>query len=109
MATMRVARSARPRGPFEIVYRPIPEPAAGIVRIRVCAYGICHSDWLPKEGGFPRLQYPRVPGHEVAGVIDAGGPGVAGWEPGQRVGVGWNGGYCGHCEHCRRGEFFACV
>jgi D-arabinose 1-dehydrogenase-like Zn-dependent alcohol dehydrogenase len=109
MAKMRVAQVARPKGPFEIVEREIPEPAAGTVRIRVQACGICHSDSLTKEGLFPGLQYPRVPGHEVAGVIDAVGLGVAGWEPGQRVGVGWNGGYCGYCDHCRRGEFFACV
>jgi D-arabinose 1-dehydrogenase-like Zn-dependent alcohol dehydrogenase len=79
------------------------------VRIKVQACGICHSDSATKEGAFPGIQYPRVPGHEVAGVIDAVGPGVAEWKPGQRVGVGWNGGYCGHCDHCRRGEFFACV
>jgi D-arabinose 1-dehydrogenase-like Zn-dependent alcohol dehydrogenase len=109
MATMRVAQVSRPKGPFEIVERSIPEPGAGTVRIKVQACGICHSDSLTKEGGFPGLQYPRVPGHEVAGVIDAVGPGVAGWEPGQKVGVGWNGGYCGYCDHCRRGEFFACV
>jgi len=109
MAMMRVAQISRPKGPFEIVERKIPEAAAGTVRIRVQACGICHSDSLTKEGGFPGLQYPRVPGHEVAGVIDAVGPGVAGWEAGQRVGVGWNGGYCGYCDHCRRGEFFACV
>jgi D-arabinose 1-dehydrogenase-like Zn-dependent alcohol dehydrogenase len=109
MAMMRVAQVSRPKGPFEIVERQIPEPAAGTVRIRVQACGVCHSDSFTKEGGFPGLQYPRVPGHEVAGVIDAVGPGVAGWEPGQRVGVGWNGGYCGYCDYCRRGEFFACV
>ena len=109
MAVMRVAQVSRPKGPFEIVERPIPEPGAGLVRIKVQACGICHSDSLTKEGAFPGIQYPRVPGHEVAGVIDAVGPGVAGWEPGQRVGVGWNGGYCGYCDHCRRGEFFACV
>ena len=109
MATMRVAQVSRPKGPFEIVERPIPEPGAGAVRIRVRACGICHSDSLTKEGTLPGIQYPRVPGHEVAGVIDAVGPGVAGWEPGQKVGVGWNGGYCGYCEPCRRGEFFACV
>src|SRR2546423_4671085 len=109
MAVMRVAQVPRPKGPFEIVERQIPEPGAGTVRIKVHACGVCHSDSLTKEGGFPGLQYPRVPGHEVAGVIDAVGPGVAGWEPGQRVGVGWNGGYCGYCDHCRRGEFFACV
>jgi alcohol dehydrogenase/propanol-preferring alcohol dehydrogenase len=79
------------------------------VRIRVQVCGICHSDSLVKEGTFPGLEYPRVPGHEVAGVIDAVGSGVEGWEPGQRVGVGWNGGYCGRCDPCRRGDFFACV
>jgi D-arabinose 1-dehydrogenase-like Zn-dependent alcohol dehydrogenase len=109
MAVMRVAQVPRPKGPFEIVERPIPEPGAGSVRIKVHACGVCHSDSYTKEGAFPGIQYPRVPGHEVAGVIDAVGPGVAGWEPGQRVGVGWNGGYCGYCDHCRRGEFFACV
>jgi len=109
MATMRVVQVTRPKGPFEIVERPIPEPGAGLVRIKVHACGVCHSDSITKEGLLPGIQYPRVPGHEVAGVIDAVGAGVAGWEPGQRVGVGWNGGYCGYCDHCRRGEFFACV
>ncbi|MDB5311095.1 MAG: alcohol dehydrogenase [Gemmataceae bacterium] len=109
MAVMRVAQVPRPKGPFEIIERPIPEPGAGSVRIKVHACGVCHSDSVTKEGLFPGIQYPRVPGHEVAGVIDAVGPGVAGWEPGQRVGVGWNGGYCGYCDHCRRGAFFACV
>ena len=109
MATMRVAQISRPGGPFELVQRQIPEPGAGSVRIQVQACGICHSDALIKEGGWPGLEYPRVPGHEVAGVIDAVGTGVAGWQRGQRVGVGWHGGYCGHCDHCRRGEFFACV
>src|SRR5882757_4076980 len=109
MATMRAVQVPRPNGPFEIVERPIPEPGAGSVRIKVHACGICHSDSVTKEGLFPGIQYPRVPGHEVAGVIDAIGPGVLGWEAGQRVGVGWNGGYCGYCDPCRRGEFFACV
>ena len=109
MTVMRVAQVSRPKGPFELVERPIPQPGAGSVRIRVHACGICHSDSLIKEGAFPGIEYPRVPGHEVAGVIDAVGSGVAGWEAGQKVGVGWNGGYCGYCDHCRRGEFFACV
>jgi D-arabinose 1-dehydrogenase-like Zn-dependent alcohol dehydrogenase len=109
MAKMRVAQVSRPKGPFEIVEREIPAPAAGSVRIKVQACGVCHSDSLTKEGAIPGIQYPRVPGHEVAGVIDAVGPGVAGWAAGQRVGVGWNGGYCGWCDPCRRGEFFACV
>jgi alcohol dehydrogenase/propanol-preferring alcohol dehydrogenase len=106
---MRVVQVARPKGPLEIVERPIPEPGAGTVRVRVLACGICHSDVLTKEGLWPGLQYPRVPGHEVAGVIDAVGAGVTAWKPGQRVGVGWNGGYCGQCIHCRRGDLFACV
>jgi D-arabinose 1-dehydrogenase-like Zn-dependent alcohol dehydrogenase len=106
---MRVVQVAGPNKPFEIVQRPIPEPRAGTVRIKVLACGICHSDSLIKEGVFPGLQYPRVPGHEVAGVIDAVGSGVPDWKPGQRVGVGWHGGFCGHCDQCRRGNFFACV
>ena len=109
MATMRVVQVARPNAPFQIVERPVPEPGAGMVRIKVLACGICHSDSVTKDSLFPGIQYPRVPGHEVAGVIDAVGPGVPGWERGQRVGVGWNGGYCSYCDHCRRGEFFACV
>ncbi len=109
MTTMRVVQVSRPNGPLEIVERAIPQPGAGSVRIKVQACGICHSDSFAKEGTYPGIQYPRVPGHEVAGVIDAVGGDVAGWEPGERVGVGWNGGYCGHCYHCRRGEFFACV
>jgi D-arabinose 1-dehydrogenase-like Zn-dependent alcohol dehydrogenase len=106
---MRVAQVAKPNAPFEIVERPIPEPAAGWVRIKVQACGICRSDSVVKEGLFPGIPYPRVPGHEVAGVIDAVGPGLDGWKTGQRVGVGWNGGYCGRCDACRHGDFFACV
>jgi D-arabinose 1-dehydrogenase-like Zn-dependent alcohol dehydrogenase len=108
MATMRVAQISRPKGPFEFVERPIPEPAAGWVRIKVQACGVCHSDSIVKEGLFPGIPYPRVPGHEVAGVIDAVGQGVERWQKGQRVGVGWFGGNCGYCDFCRRGEFFAC-
>ncbi len=109
MSTMRVVQVPSPKAAFEIVERPIPQPSAGSVRIKVQACGVCHSDSVTKDGLFPGIQYPRVPGHEVAGVIDAVGAGVAGWEPGQKVGVGWNGGYCGYCDPCRRGEFFACV
>ena len=107
--TMRVAQVPRPNGPFEIVERPLPTPGPGTVRIAVQACGICHSDVLTKQGGFPGLVYPRVPGHEVAGVIDAIGPDVDTWKVGERVGVGWNGGYCGKCDPCRRGDLFACV
>jgi D-arabinose 1-dehydrogenase-like Zn-dependent alcohol dehydrogenase len=109
MAVMRVAQVPSPKGPFEIVERPVPEPGPGWVRIKVQACGICHSDSVTKDGLFSGIQYPRVPGHEVAGVVDATGPGVLGWEPGQKVGVGWNGGHCGYCDPCRRGEFFGCV
>jgi D-arabinose 1-dehydrogenase-like Zn-dependent alcohol dehydrogenase len=109
MSKMRVVQIAQPNGPFELVEREIPEPAAGQVRIKVEACGICHSDSLTKEGTYPGILYPRVPGHEVAGIVDALGAGVVDWTEGQRVGVGWHGGYCGHCEPCRRGNFFACV
>jgi D-arabinose 1-dehydrogenase-like Zn-dependent alcohol dehydrogenase len=108
MPKMRAVQIARPQGPLEVVEREIPEPGEGSVRIKVQACGVCHSDSLVKEGLWPGLQYPRVPGHEVIGVIDSVGRGVVGWKPGQRVGVGWNGGYCGYCDACRRGEFFAC-
>src|SRR5881628_691132 len=108
MSTMRVVQVPRPNGPLEIIERAVPDPAAGQVRIKVQACGICHSDTLTKEGTFPGIQYPRVPGHEVVGLIDAVGPNVVGWKPGQRVGVGWHGGQCGYCGACRRGDFFAC-
>jgi D-arabinose 1-dehydrogenase-like Zn-dependent alcohol dehydrogenase len=105
---MRAFQVPSPKAPFELVDRPIPEPSAGSVRIKVDACGVCHSDSVTKEGLFPGIPYPRVPGHEVAGVIDAIGSGVVAWTPGQRVGVGWFGGNCGYCDQCRRGYFFAC-
>jgi alcohol dehydrogenase/propanol-preferring alcohol dehydrogenase len=105
---MRAVQVARANGPLELVERDIPDPGRGEVRIKVQACGICHSDSLTKEGLFPGMQFPRVPGHEVVGVVDAVGAEVRRWTPGQRVGVGWNGGYCGQCDACRRGEFFAC-
>jgi len=108
MTKMLVVQVSQPNGPFELVERDMPEPGAGSVRIKVEACGICHSDSLVKAGGFPGIQYPRVPGHEVAGLIDAVGAGVAGWTQGQRVGVGWHGGHCGYCNACRRGDFFGC-
>jgi D-arabinose 1-dehydrogenase-like Zn-dependent alcohol dehydrogenase len=108
MATMRVAQVSGPKGKFEIVERPIPQAGPGTVRIKVAACGVCHSDSVVKEGLWPGIKYPRVPGHEVAGTIDAAGSGVTGWAPGQGVGVGWHGGYCGRCEPCRRGNLFAC-
>lgn len=105
---MRAIQVSAPGGPLEVVERDVPEAGAGMVRIQVEACGICHSDSLTKEGYWPGIQYPRVPGHEVVGLVDAVGPGVARWQIGQRVGVGWNGGYCGYCDACRRGDFFVC-
>jgi len=109
MATMRAAQVARAGGPLEMVERDIPQPGPRQVRVKVHACGVCHSDTLTKEGHWPGIQYPRVPGHEIAGVIDAVGSDVPSWRPGQRVGVGWLGGYCGYCEPCRRGIFIACI
>src|SRR5205809_888013 len=106
--TMRVVQVSTAGGPFQLVQRAIPEPKAGWVRIKVEACGVCHSDSLIKEGLWPGIQYPRVPGHEVIGVVDLAGERVKPWKDGQRVGVGWHGGNCGYCDHCRRGEFFAC-
>ena len=105
---MRVVQVARPGGNLDRVKRPIPEPGRGQVRIKVEACGICHSDVLVKEGFWPGLQYPRVPGHEIAGRVDAVGPDVAQWKAGQPVGVGWHGGHCFICDPCRRGDFIVC-
>ena len=109
MPKMRVVQVARREGPLEMVERDVPEPRSGTVRIKVEACGVCHSDAAIVYGALPGLEYPRVPGHEVIGVVHALGPGVTGWKVGQRVGVGWNGGYDGTCDACRRGEFFGCV
>jgi len=109
MAKMKVAQIAKAGTDFEIVEREIPQPGPGHVRIRVQACGVCHSDVLTKEGGWPGLVYPRVPGHEVAGVIDEAGPGVTHWKAGQKVGVGWHGGHDGTCLACRRGDFVNCA
>ena len=108
MAKMRVVQVGRPKGPLELAEREIPAPGPGSVRIKVEACGICHSDSLTKEGLWPGIQYPRVPGHEVAGIIDAVGESVGAWRVGQRVGVGWHGGHCGYCDSCRRGDFVTC-
>src|SRR5947199_3529502 len=109
MPTMRAVQVSRPGEPLELVERPIPQPGAGQVRIKVQACGICHSDSMLKDGHMPGVEYPRVPGHEVIGVIDAVGPGVPPrWTTGLRVGVGWHAWHCGYCDSCRRGDFFAC-
>jgi D-arabinose 1-dehydrogenase-like Zn-dependent alcohol dehydrogenase len=105
---MKAVQVSKAGGKFEVVERPIPEPARGQVRIKVEACGICRSDALVKEGHWPGLQYPRVPGHEIAGRVDAIGADVAIWKPGQRVGVGWHGGHCFVCDACRRGDFILC-
>src|SRR5207245_9884771 len=109
VATMKVAQVSNPGSDFQIVEREIPEPGAGHVRIKVQACGVCHSDVLTKEGAWPGIQYPRVPGHEVAGVIDEVGAGVSEWKKGERVGVGWHGGQDGTCLACRRGDFANCA
>lgn len=108
IAPMKVAQISKAGGDFEIVEREIPNPGTGQVRIKVKACGICHSDVLVKEGFWPGIQYPRVPGHEVAGVVDEVGPAVSAWKKGQRVGVGWHGGHDGICRECRRGDFRNC-
>jgi len=105
---MKAVQISKPGGNFEVVERPIPEPGREQVSIKVEACGICHSDVLVKEGHFPGLQYPRVPGHEIAGRIDKVGADATLWKPGQRVGVGWHGGHCFECEPCRRGDFINC-
>ncbi len=106
--TMKVAQIAKPGSGFQIVEREIPAPGAGQVRIKVQACGVCHSDSLTVEGLWPGIEFPRVPGHEVAGVVDELGTGVSAWKKGQRVGVGWHGGHDGTCRECRRGDFRNC-
>jgi D-arabinose 1-dehydrogenase-like Zn-dependent alcohol dehydrogenase len=108
IAPMKSVQIPRPGADFEIVEREIPQPAAGQVRIKVQACGVCHSDLFTKEGVWPGIEYPRVPGHEIAGVIDEIGAGVTGWSKGQRAGVGWHGGHDGTCLACRRGDFRNC-
>jgi len=105
---MKAMEVGEPKGPLKLVERDVPSPGAGQVLIKVQACGICHSDVFTKDGLWPGLQYPRVPGHEIAGVIEAAGPDVDEWKPSERVGVGWHGGHCGRCESCRRGDFVTC-
>ena len=104
----RYVQVVKAGGPLELVTREVPEPAAGQVRVRVQACGVCHSDSVTMYGVFP-IDYPRAPGHEVVGVVDAVGEGVTQWKTGQRVGIGWYGGHCGKCEPCRRGDHICCV
>ena len=109
MPKMRAMSMPQQDGQFRLEERELPEPGRHEVRIRVHACGVCHSDSITVHGGIPGITYPRVPGHEVIGVIDALGPDVLGWEEGMRVGVGWFGGSCGYCARCRRGDSFACI
>ena len=108
IAPMKAAQIPKPGADFQIVDREIPQPGIGQVRIKVQACGVCHSDLFTKEGAWPGIQYPRVPGHEVAGIIDEVGAGVSEWKEGQRAGVGWHGGHDGTCLQCRRGDFGNC-
>ena len=108
LAPMKVAQISKPGGNFEIVEREIPIPGPGQVRIKVQACGVCQSDVFTKEGAWPGIQYPRIPGHEVAGIIDELGAGVSAWKKGQRIGVGWHGGHDNTCRECRRGDFRHC-
>jgi len=108
MAKMKAIQVSTANGPFELVERDIPTPGPHWVRIKIEACGVCHSDVFVKSGGYPGLQLPRIPGHELAGKIDAVGPNVTAWKIGDRVGVGWHGGHCFECDACRRGHFLAC-
>jgi len=108
MAKMRAVQVSKAGGALEMVEREVPVPGPGFVRVRIDASGICHSDVLTKEGLWPGLALPRVPGHEIAGVVDAVGPGASAWSAGDRVGIGWHGGHCGICDSCRRGDFLLC-
>lgn len=108
MAKMRAAEVETAKGKFRIAEREVPQPGRSQVRIKVQASGICHSDSFTKEGLWPGIQFPRVPGHEIAGIVDEIGDDVSAWKVGDRVGVGWHGGHCGHCERCRRGDFQLC-
>lgn len=107
--TMRAVQVGSKGGDFELVERPVPTPGPGEALVRVEACGVCHSDMFAKEGLYPGVTFPVVPGHEVAGRVAALGEGVQGWSEGKRVGVGWFGGNCGHCDPCRRGDMISCV
>lgn len=109
MPKMRALIVAKAGAPFQLVERDIPQPGPGEVRVRVEACGMCHSDVFVKSGHFPGLTLPRIPGHEIAGRVDAVGSGVTQWKAGQRVGIGWYGGHCGQCDGCRRGDFVNCA
>ncbi|WP_041449442.1 alcohol dehydrogenase [Anaeromyxobacter sp. Fw109-5] len=106
---MKVVQASRPNGPFEVASREVPDPGPGEIRVRVEACGVCHSDAVTRSGAYPGLTLPRVPGHEIAGRVDAVGANVTAWRAGDRVGVGWHGGHCFVCTACRKGDFINCV
>ena len=108
MKKMKAVEVRQEKGSLQLVEREVPSPGSGQVLVKVQACGICHSDVFTKEGLWPGLEYPRIPGHEIAGIIEEMGSGVEGWKQGQRIGVGWHGGHCGRCEPCRRGDFVLC-
>ncbi len=108
MAKMKAVQVSKPNGPFEVVSREVRDPGPGELRVRVEACGVCHSDAMTKGGAYPGLALPRIPGHEIAGRVDAVGAQVTGWKPGDRVGVGWHGGHCFRCTACRSGDFLNC-
>ena len=108
MSRMKVVQVSKPNGPFEVASREVRDPGPGEIRIRVEACGVCHSDAMTRSGVFPGLTLPRVPGHEIAGRVDAVGANVTAWKAGDRVGVGWHGGHCFQCNACRKGLFINC-
>jgi propanol-preferring alcohol dehydrogenase len=108
MPKMKAVQVSKPNGSFEVVSRDVRDPSPSEIRIRVEACGVCHSDALTKAGAYPGLTLPRVPGHEIAGRVDAVGANVTAWKAGDRVGVGWHGGHCFQCKPCRRGDFINC-
>ena len=108
MKTMKAIQISAPGANFELVQLPIPEPEVNEVLIKVEACGVCHGDSVSKEGHFPGIKYPIIPGHEVVGIIEKAGSAVTFWKVGQRVGVGWHGGHCAQCSACRKGDFGAC-
>src|SRR6266702_2269222 len=105
---MKAVQVSKPNGPFEVVSRDVPDPGPGEIRIKVEACGVCHSDAMTRSGAYPGLTLPRIPGHEIAGRVDAVGANVTAWKAGERVGVGWHGGHCFQCNACRKGLFLNC-
>ena len=108
MQLMKAIQVSSPGADFELIQKEIPEPGNNEVLIKVEACGVCHGDAMTKEGHFPGIKYPIIPGHEVVGIVDKAGPMVTHWKAGQRIGIGWHGGHCNQCNSCRKGDFGAC-